>query len=339
MLPPISEIGKYECRGLLGRGHFGDVYEAYDTVLQVPRAIKVIEAGNPHRLIQRFHEARLQEICRHKHVVEVKDADVYEINGRRLVVIATELLPKGSVQDLLRSGFATLSESIRIICEACFGLEHLHINDVLHCDVKPGNILLTDNMTAKLSDFGLAVRIRVGEVPPNVYALHMAPEMVSVHQATVLTDVYAMGVTFYRMINNIMDLAAIAPPNVENLIQSGRFPSRNSYPAYVPKKIRRRANKAMHVDPTKRYQSPSGLRRALERISVAISWHPIGPSRWQGEQGTDRFLLFADSNRRGWYVEFMKNGRRKRARCKRGFSNNWEADAYIHQVVAETSLA
>lgn len=333
-----QDIDKYVVRNHLGGGQFGEVYDAFDRALEVPRAIKVIEVQNPQRFISKLQEARLLEICRHKHVVEVKEANVYPVFGKQCVVIATELMENGSVQEMLERQFVPLQESVRIIREACFGLEHLHINGVLHCDIKPGNILLSDTMVAKLSDFGLAIRMQFQQGPSHFYTIHASPEVLRGSAPSIISDVYAMGVTFYRLLNNISDFHSMAPRNLSQAIISGRFPSRSGYWDYVPAKLRRICNKSIHKDINKRFQSPTELRQSLERISFNISWNRIDYLHWEGIEGEDSYSLMAASNRSGWKVDFLKNGRRKSDHCVSRLPNNWEAEKYIHSLVARTSI-
>jgi len=338
MIKNLTCVGKYKCNSFLGSGNFGAVYEAFDRVLQQPRAIKVIQCQNANRFIEELTEARLLEICRHKHVVEVKEADIYSIKGKDYVVISTELLPEGSAQDMLKTGYVSLRKSKEIICDALFGLEHLHNNGIVHCDIKPGNILLTKRKRAKLSDFGLAIRLKQGQTPQCVYTLHMAPENSKGLQGTVLSDIYAMGVTSYRLFNNIADFKTLAPRNVRRSVLKGEFPDRGKYSSYVPTKIKRIINKAMHVDPKKRYQFAAKFRQALEKINFGIDWECISTMEWKGKQGQNYFQIFAILKKSGWSVEFRQNNRRKNNYCHAGLKDNWQANAYICKLVADTSI-
>jgi serine/threonine protein kinase len=335
-VPP--DIDKYSIRGSLGSGHFGDVYDAFDRALQVPRALKVVDVPDPQQFMAKLQEARLLEICRHKHVVEVKEAGIYDVAGVPSVVIATELLNRGSVQALLEHQFVGLQQAVRIIREACFGLEHLHLNNVVHCDVKPGNILLADNGVAKLSDFGLAIKIQMLRGPRQFYTLHGSPELINGAPPSPLTDVYAMGMTLYRLVNNIPDLQILAPNDVRRAISTGRFPDRSGYKEYVPARVRRICNKAIHPDPDRRYHAASDLRQALEKLSFDIAWNRLDDLHWEGPRAAHRYELIGFSVRTGWKVEFRKNGRRALDRCVSQLADNWQAQRVIEEIVASTSL-
>lgn len=332
-----SNVGKYERKKLLGRGHFGEVFEVYDRVIQAPRALKIIEARDPSRLIEKLLEARLLEICRHKHVVEVKEANIKQVDGRTCVIIATELISKGSAQGLLEREYVPLSRSIKIVQEALFGLEHLHDNNVVHCDIKPGNLLLAEEGT-KLSDFGLALTLQSGKSPSHLYTRHMAPESTNAAMGTKRCDIYAMGVTLYRLINNIKNLPTVPPHLLKSRIKKGIFPDRTAYQTYIPEKIKNITNKAMHVDPSKRYQSAFNFRQALERLTINIDWTQKAVNIWDGNKNEDVYCIRLLTRPRSWCVDFTKNSRRKLKYCKAGFKNNWDAEKYMCKTVAHTSL-
>ena len=141
------------------------------------------------------------------------------------------------------------------------------------------------------------------------------------------------------MLNNIADLHSLAPRNISRAITSGRFPNRSGYKEYVPSRIQRICNKAIHRDMNLRYQSPTELRQALERLAFSISWKRVNNLRWEGIQESDVYELVGFSTRTSWKVEYKKNGRRVRDLCRSHFPNNWEAERYIESVVASTSLS
>ena len=334
-----SDVGKYQRKKLLGSGCFGAVYEVFDRALQTHRALKVISAKNPKALMEKLDEARILEICKHKHVVDVKEADIRHIDGSDCVIITTELLLGGSAEDKLQSGFLTIGETIKIVRDALFGLEHLHVNGVVHWDIKPANILLTNSGTAKLSDFGLSVRMQLGEVPKGTYTLHIAPEFIHIKpHASPLSDIYSMGVTLYRLLNNIADFRVIAPANPRNAISKGNFPDRKNYNSYVPVKLKKICNKAMHVDPSKRYSSASKFGQALDKLNVDVDWLRIDPLEWCGSSSKNEYRLISGSNKSGWYIDFLKNGRKVTKYCHKKLKDNWVAEQEIEFIVSNTSI-
>ena len=185
-----------------------------------------------------------------------------------------EYLQRGSVDSVYRGRPVPLRTGVKILCDLSWGLEYAHNRDYIHRDIKPANILLGPNDIAKLSDFGLAARVPRGETAsPYGYLTHVAPEVFSDEISSTLSDVYALGVTAYRIINGDGFLPQINDVGeLQDAILSGEYPERDHYRPYVPAKLRRIINKCMSVDPNQRYQSASAFRRQLESNELYCDW-------------------------------------------------------------------
>src|SRR5690606_10012612 len=106
-----EQIGKYDVIDHLGNGHFGDVFLCFDPFLQKERAIKVIKVPDPNALVKAVKEGQTLDICRHKHIVELKDVDVAMFRGEMVVMIVMEYLAKGSIQKHIEKRFFSVKES------------------------------------------------------------------------------------------------------------------------------------------------------------------------------------------------------------------------------------
>jgi len=153
----MDKLDKYQIIKHVGSGAFGDVYQCYDPYLQREVAVKVIKVPNPIKFVQAVKEGQALEHCRHTHTVDVKDVRATTFNKEFVVIIIMEYLVKGSIQGKIEKRFISIKESCRIINQSLLGLEHAHNNNMLHRDIKPGNIMIGDNDEIKLSDFGLAI--------------------------------------------------------------------------------------------------------------------------------------------------------------------------------------
>lgn len=312
-----DKIRKFKVIDFLGNGNFGFVYQAYDPLLKADRAIKLIKVANPDKFVEAVKEAQTLEACRHKHIVDVKEVDVFVYEGTPCVYIAMEYLAKGSIQKHLENRFISIQESLKIISEALLGLEHAHNSNVLHRDIKPGNILFGDNGEAKLSDFGLALDYHIDPSDTMGYRPHQPLEVIDGNPMDKLSDIYAMGITLYRLINNVpdMEFSFSTMDEWRAAVKGNKYPDRNYLP-HVPRKIKTIINKAINNSSDKRYQSASDFRQALEKSVLPIDWSPLDDNTWAGiALNGDKYEIEKIKKRSGWVIDFKKNGRRLKDCC------------------------
>jgi len=307
-----NKIGKFEVLSFLGNGNFGFVYQAFDPLLNADRAIKLIKVPKPEKYVEAVNEAQTLEVCRHKHIVDIKEVDVVFHEGIPCVYIAMEYLAKGSIQKHLENRFISVQEACKIISEALLGLEHAHNSNVLHRDIKPGNILFGDNGEAKLSDFGLALDYHVDPSDTAGYKPHQPLEVINGNPMNKFSDVYAMGITFFRLLNNISTVSF--PFNTFDewriMVQKNKYPERN-YLQHIPRKIKNIVNRSLNNDLTKRYQSANQFRQAVDNVFLSINWIPLNENQWIGNgMYGDSFEVIRDYNRSGWFINYKKNNRR-----------------------------
>jgi serine/threonine protein kinase len=190
-----ARLGDYELEEELGRGAAGVVYRARSVEGHVV-AIKALNPalGNDDAFRARLaREIRAAREVRDPHLVPI--LDVGEAEGRPYLVL--EYLSGGSLADRLRRERLRLEEVVRLVAEVAAGLDALHRGGLLHRDVKPSNIVLREDGSAALTDFGLAkgsayTRLtRPGEVLGTLD--YMAPELIRGGEATPASDVYALG--------------------------------------------------------------------------------------------------------------------------------------------------
>jgi len=261
----------YERQQRLGAGNFGEVWLVYDRALNVRRAVKYVPSSRIHDPTHFYNEPHTLMELRHENIVRVEDA------GRLAdgtLYVAMEYLPRGSVDSIYRGGPLPMSTAFRILQDVCWALEYAHNRDFIHRDIKPANILIASDDCSKLSDFGLATRVPRGAgASPYGYLTHVAPEVFRTNRTSKLSDIYALGVTAYRLINGDGFLPEIHDQSeVQDQILSGQYPDRSRYRPYVPTKIKTVINKCMAVNPSHRFQSSALFRRALESIAIRCDW-------------------------------------------------------------------
>ncbi|MGR6031075.1 serine/threonine-protein kinase [Rhodococcus erythropolis] len=264
----------------LGNGFYGSVELEYDEGLNRPCAAKYIT----HAAFSEadFTEAQAMELGKHDNVVSVFSTDVE--NGTP--VIRMEYMEDGSVADRYKQDAAPVRDAVLIVEAACRGIAHIHTVGLLHRDIKPANLLLDRTHIVKVSDFGLAcekVEPEGGSGFP--YFPHLPPESINDGTRTVTTvqgDVYALGLTAYRLLNSDRRVR----PKLET---NSAIPAADAWMPYIHRSLRTAVSKALHPDPAKRIQSASDFRHALEKTRPQVNWrsftnnsHLNSRHAWQG---------------------------------------------------------
>jgi serine/threonine protein kinase len=201
-----AALPAYEIGDALGGGTFGVVYSARHRALGRDAAIKQLWPElRADGLAQREFglEARVLASLDHPHVVRVYDFVEEEVSA-----IVLERMRGGTLRQRLRARRIAARSACRIALDVLAGLDHAHRYGVLHRDIKPQNLLLTDNGTVKIADFGLAKPIaprgtdaRSTSPQPGTPA-YMAPEQLSrsVGRVSTATDIWAVGAILYEML-------------------------------------------------------------------------------------------------------------------------------------------
>lgn len=197
-------IGRYELKEKLGEGGMGVVYRAHDRLLDRIIAIKLISGPveeNSELRERFFREARAAGQLSHKNIITIHDLGEHESQP----YLAMEYLEGEDLQRRLRRGVATsLNQKIALAIAACEGLEYAHVRGVVHRDVKPANIFITDTGTVKILDFGLA-RLITSELTQSNMMMgtlnYMAPEQVRGERADHRSDIFSLGVVLYELLS------------------------------------------------------------------------------------------------------------------------------------------
>lgn len=276
----------FDFRKRLGAGYFGEVWRAVNLGLGVECALKCIP---PDKVINKnnfYQEAQILKAAEHPNIVSVSETGTLT-DGRIYVVM--EYLANGSLEDEAKGAYVPLSRAKRLMIDVLRGLEHAHGKKIVHRDIKPANILIGNAGEGKLSDFGLALpdisTLDLTGVKGYQYVIHLAPEVNAFGDHTVLADVYACGVTLYRLVNGDSYLPAVSPSEARRLALLGEYPNRDKYRGFVPLALKKIINRAMSVNPKDRFQSAEEMRRALEKVQAAVDWDehvvPLG-KHWIG---------------------------------------------------------
>jgi serine/threonine-protein kinase len=198
--------GRYRIEGRLGVGGMSTVHLAFDSRLERYVAIKLLAehlADDP-TFVSRFRrEALAAARLVHPNIVQVFDFGFDSGSHRHFIVM--EHVAGNSCAELLRDhGHLGVEQTVGVIIQACRGLDYAHRNGVVHRDVKPGNLLLSDQDVVKLADFGIARATdqssitQVGSVLGT--AAYLSPEQARGDEAGPRADIYSLGVVTYQLI-------------------------------------------------------------------------------------------------------------------------------------------
>jgi serine/threonine protein kinase len=279
-----QKIGKYEIRGLVGKGAMGVVYNAVDPALGRAVAIKTLSlsalSGSPHEaeLKLRFlREARSAGMLQHPNIITVHE--LFEEGGTAYLVM--ELLEGASLSSLLkRKKELTLGERLSILDQIAAGLSEAHAHRIIHRDLKPSNVFVLRNGVAKVLDFGVA-KMGEGELTKagTVFGTveYMAPEQVRGASVNARADIFSWGVVAYEV------LSGRNPFRAETLAASvfkilSDTPERLADSAAVPPAIDAVVFRALAKAESERFESLSELRTALQKAAEGAGIAPKPPT-------------------------------------------------------------
>lgn len=282
---------KYRLIRPIGRGSFGEVWLAQDLAVNHDYAIKVLNAGIS--IDHRLREAQVGHAFTHNNLVRVHQADVATDDK---VVIAMDYFPDGPITTLANpDNFLPLPTALRTIMDMLQGLEHLHLNNFFHNDVKPQNILRGQQGQAKLADYGIVEASMDGAPvqPSNWYVLHAAPETVAGHGIEARTDIFQTGLTLFRLLVGIGTLETkfklLGAPAYADALANGSLITRADFHPFIPNAVCRAVMTSIDPDPTKRFQSALDMRRALEKLSFSGYWTIDTTGMLRGEDARHTF--------------------------------------------------
>jgi serine/threonine protein kinase len=197
--PAQRLAGRYERRGILGRGAWAEVHDAWDLKLNRPVAIKLLNPGiaaSPENRLRFETEACAAAALNSRHIVVVHD--IGQDDGLQFIVM--ERLPGVSLADHIARGPLAPAFVHGVLDDVLAALAVAHDAGILHRDVKPGNILFTAAGETKLADFGLAkttgaVKTMTGQIIGSM--AYLSPNRLTGNPATAADDLYAVGVVGY----------------------------------------------------------------------------------------------------------------------------------------------
>lgn len=270
----IKSLGRYEIKGVLGKGAMGVVYDGRDPVLDRRVAIKTIltrdldEATARHYSMRFRREVRAVARLSHPHIVQVYD---FGTEGD-LAYIVMEYIQGRELKDYLdaKEPF-DLQTIFRIMIELLDALDFAHQAGVIHRDVKPANVMLDEGRHVKLADFGVA-RITDGAESGEATRVgamigtpsYMSPEQLQGQAIDGRSDIFSAGVLFYQLLTGRKPFEGTQWALAKKIIQDD--PPWPSTLVQIPPAIDRVVARALAKLPEQRYQTARGFAEALKRV-------------------------------------------------------------------------
>jgi serine/threonine-protein kinase len=223
----LKDFGPYRILGVLGEGGMGVVYLAERSDLGNQVAIKVLRDAwlSPSRRERFASEQRTLAQLNHPSIAQLYDADTLPDGTPWFVMERVEGVP---LTEYCEKHHCTLEERLQLFRSVCEAVQFAHSNAVIHRDLKPSNILVKDNGTVRLLDFGIAKQIEDLNVPVDqtmtglrlMTPAYASPEQVRGERVGIQTDVYSLGVILYELLTGQLpfDLSNLTPAEAATVI-------------------------------------------------------------------------------------------------------------------------
>ena len=267
--------GRYRIEARIGHGGMAEVYEATDIINKRRVAIKMIREDvmkNPINLRRFQNEATIASSLNHPNIVKVYNHGTIE--GRPY--IANEYVRGQSMKDML--DFRTsipIAEAVSYMLQLTSALYYAHQHNIIHRDIKPQNIYVMPDGTIKLGDFGIAQAegvdddlTKTSEIVGSVH--YLAPEISQGKPASIQSDIYAAGVTFYELLTGHVPFDKDTPVNVAVAHIKERFPPVKKYVPNCPKEIEKIIANATRKRLSDRYKGADEFYEDL----LEVTHHP-----------------------------------------------------------------
>jgi Tol biopolymer transport system component/predicted Ser/Thr protein kinase len=277
-ISPGSRLGPYEILSLLGAGGMGEVYRASDPRLGRDVAIKVLPAermADESRRRRFVREARAASALNHPNIVTVHEVD--SVDGIDFIVMEYAL--GRTLKDAIPRGGMRLDQVLRVAIPIADALARAHAAGIVHCDLKPGNVMVSTEGTVKVLDFGLARLVTPRETLPKESQTetydgpatvagtigYMSPEQASGGTIDARSDVFSFGALLYEMVTGRRAFAGNSTAEVLAALMKEQ-PQAPGELVPLPKELDRLIQRCLRKEPERRLQDMRDAKLELEQI-------------------------------------------------------------------------
>ena len=264
---------RYQLLQKVGSGGMAEVFRARDSMLERYVAIKVLRADyTENQTFQdRFRqEARAAANLSHPNIVTVHD---FGLDSGQLFIVM-EHVPGSDLKTLLRQrGRFTIEEAIPLIVQACAGIGYAHRAGLVHCDVKPHNMLVTPDKRLKVTDFGIARALATIHPEEHSDVVWGSPQYFSPEQAageppSPASDVYSLGIVLYEVLSGSLPFNAATPEALARMHLDAYPHPIAEYLPEIPQALEQIVDKVLSKEPSARYRTADQLGRVLLRFGT-----------------------------------------------------------------------
>jgi serine/threonine protein kinase len=305
MNEPIILNERYQLEERRGSGGMAMVYRARDLMLERTVAIKLLRAdfSSDPDFRERFRqEAKAAANLSHPNIVTVHD---FGLDEERLFIVM-EYVPGTDLKSIIKKrGVIPADEAVELIVQACAGIGYAHRAGLVHCDVKPQNMLVTPDKRLKVVDFGIA-RALASIVPDEkTDVVWGSPQYFSPEQATGIapspaSDVYSLGVVMFEMLTGQQPFTADSSEELARLHREVPPPSPRRLNASIPKELEQILLKVLSKEPSARYRTADQLGRVLVTFTQSST---SGPRPHSSPVTTPSFSSPTEPPKRAAYLD------------------------------------
>lgn len=263
---------RYELMAPIGDGGMANVYRARDRMLERTVAIKILREDyslNP-AFRERFRqEAKAAGNLSHPNIVTVHDIGLDE----GFLYIVMEYIPGTDLKTLLsRYGRFSITKAIPLMIQACAGIGYAHRAGLIHCDIKPHNILVTPDQRTKVTDFGIAralASINPDEKSEVVWGSpqYFSPEQAGGEAPSPASDVYSLGIVLYEMLVGRLPFGSPTASELSRMHREVLPTPPSKYNSQIPSELEQIILKVLAKEPAARYRTADHLGRVLVSFS------------------------------------------------------------------------
>lgn len=262
---------RYKLVQTIGAGGMAVVYRAQDMMLERPVAIKLLrqDYSSDPAFRDRFHlEAKAAANLSHPNIVTVHD---FGLDNHRLFLVM-EFIPGTDLKTILKQrGRLPVNEAIDLMVQACAGIGYAHRAGLVHCDIKPQNILVTPDQRLKITDFGIARALASIHPDEHSEVIWGSPQYFSPEQASGLapspaSDVYSLGVVFYEMLTGRLPFDGQTATELAKQHRDSRPVSPRKFNPAIPIEVEQIVLKILAKEPSARYRTADQLGRVLSTV-------------------------------------------------------------------------